>query len=191
MVDIQVEMPGDGFAIEHLLDVSFGSDRALRPSYRLRQGVASDVALGLTARDGKQLVGTLRFWPVSVAGRTSALLLGPLAVDPAYRRQGIARNLVKHGLGRARARGHGVVFAVGDHWMFGGFGFTPASPLGLAMAGTLDDAGFLVLALRDGALKGIEGVLCPAQTASPAATAVSGLAADPIPYSGLARGTGR
>jgi predicted N-acetyltransferase YhbS len=167
MIDIQVEMPGDGSAIEQLLDLSFGPDREHLPSYRLRQGIAADGALGLTASDGNRLVGTLRFWPVLVAGRTPALLLGPLAVDPGYRRQGIARNLVKHGLGRARARGHGMVFAVGDQWMFGRFGFTPATPLGLAMTGQADDSRFLVLALKGGALAGMEGVLCPVQASPP------------------------
>jgi len=167
MVDIQVEMPGDGLAIEQLLDLSFGPGREHRPSYRLRERVAPDVALGLTARDGKRLVGTIRSWPVLVAGQVPALLLGPLAIDPEYRRQGIARNLVKNGLGRARARGHGLVFAVGDQWMFGRFGFIPATPLGLAMPGKIDDSRFLVLTLRGGALDGVEGVLCPAQAASP------------------------
>jgi predicted N-acetyltransferase YhbS len=166
MVDIQVEMPGDGPAIEQLLDLSFGPGREHRPSYRLRESIAPDAALGLTARDGSQLVGTLRFWPVLVAGRVPALLLGPLAIDPGHRRQGIARNLVKHGLGRARARGHDLVFAVGDHWMFGRFGFTSATLLGLAMPGKVDDSRFLVLTLRGGALDGVEGVLCPVQAAS-------------------------
>ena len=161
MVDIQVEMPGDGLAIEQLLDLSFGPDREHRPSYRLRHGVAADAALGLTAHDRNRLVGTLRLWPVLVAGRTPALLLGPLAVDPGHRRKDIARNLVKYGLGRARARGHGVVFAIGDLWMFGRFDFTPATPLGLSMAGQADDSRFLVLALKGGASDRIEGSLCP------------------------------
>ncbi len=166
MVDIQVEMPGDGPAIEQLLDLSFGPGREHRPSYRLREGVAPGAALGLTARDGSQLVGTIRFWPALIAGRVPALLLGPLATDPGYRRQGIARNLVKNGIGRARARGHSLAFAVGDQWMFGRFGFIPATPLGLAMPGKIDDSRFLVLALRSDAIDGVEGVLYPAQAVS-------------------------
>ena len=166
MVDIQIEMPSDGRAIEQLLDRSFGLGREHRASCRLREGVAPVAALGLTARDGSQFVGTLQFWPVLVAGRVPALLLGPLATAPEYRRQGIARNLVKNGLGRARARGHGLVFVVGDQWMFGRFGFSPAVASGLAMPGKVDDSHFLALALRNGALDGVGGVLCPAQVSS-------------------------
>lgn len=173
MVDIAPQRPGDGPAIEHLLDLAFGPGRALRPSYRLRQGAAPVTALGFTARDGGRLVGTLRFWPVAidlgdanggaVGGSIPALLLGPLAVDPRYRRQGIASRLVAAGLDRAGGLGHGIVAAVGDAWMFGRFGFTPAAAMGLAMPGPVDEACFLALALDDGALDGVAGMLCPAR----------------------------
>ena len=79
MVDIATQKPGDGPAIEHLLDLAFGPDRALRPSYRLRDGVAPVAALGFTARAGGRLVGTLRFWPVVVGGA----VCGAVGVDSA------------------------------------------------------------------------------------------------------------
>ncbi len=87
MVDIQVEMPGDGPAIEQLLDLSFGPGREHRPSYRLREGVAPDAALGLTARDGSQLVGTIRFWPALIAGRVPVLLLDEITAHLDARRR--------------------------------------------------------------------------------------------------------
>ncbi len=177
MVDIATQRPGDGPAIEHLLDLAFGPHRALRPAYRLRRGAAPVAALGFTARDGNRLVGTLRFWPVAVAvdvdvnvdvgGAVPALLLGPLAVDPGYRRRGIASRLVAAGLGRAGGLGHRIVAAVGDEWLFGQFGFVPAASMGLAMPGPVDEARFLALALDDGAFDGVTGVLCPAPKLCP------------------------
>ena len=172
MVDIATQRPGDGPAIEQLLDLAFGPDRALRVSYRLRHGTAPVAALGFTAHDGDRLVGTLRFWPIAIAsavgsangGAVPALLLGPLAVDAGYRRRGIASRLVADGLDRARGLGHRIVATVGDGWLFGRFGFTPAASVGLAIPGPLDEARFLVLALADGALDGVTGVLCPAPT---------------------------
>ena len=182
MVDIATQRPGDGPAIEYLLDLAFGPGRVLRPSYRLRRGVAPVAALGFTAHDGDRLVGTLRFWPVdivgSVGGAVPTLLLGPLAVDPACRCQRIASRLVATGLVRAGSLGYGIVATVGDDWFFGQFGFVAAAPMRLSMPGPADEERFLVLALDDGALDGIAGVLCPPPGSSTRRFA-------------LARGTGR
>ncbi len=104
---------------------------------------------------------------IDVGGAVPALLLGPLAVDPGYRRQGIASRLVAAGLGRAGVLGHRIVAAVGDEWLFGQFGFVPATSMGLSMPGSVDEARFLALALDDGALDGVAGVLCPAPKLCP------------------------
>ena len=94
MVDIAAQDPADPAdhaAIEDLLDRAFGGDRLARPSYRLRRRADPVAGLGFVAWDGGRLVGTLRFWPVVIGGAAQALLLGPLAVDAAYRHRAIAR----------------------------------------------------------------------------------------------------
>ena len=133
MVEVAAQQPGDGTAIEHLLDRAFGADRYARPSYRLRAHAPPLGALGLVAGDGDRMVATLRFWPVSIDETVPALLLGPLAVDAAFRRRGIATALVVRGLGEARKRGHRIVAAVGDAWFFTGLCFVPAATVGLCM----------------------------------------------------------
>ena len=124
-----------------------------RPSYRLREGVAPFADLGFVARDGDRLVGTIRFWPIG--GAATALLLGPLAVDEAYRHRAIASSLINRGLEGA---GPHTIIAVGDLGLFGRFGFTAAASLGLVMPGLADGGRLLVR----GALDGVSGCLRPA-----------------------------
>src|SRR4051812_50141854 len=96
MIEISFEGPEHGPEIEHLLDLSFGPDRGRKVSYRYRRSVAPVADLCLVAAEGGRLVGAIRHWPVRLRGR-SALLLGPLAIDPARRGQGIGGG---GGLGR-------------------------------------------------------------------------------------------
>ncbi|MEE8202751.1 MAG: N-acetyltransferase [Alphaproteobacteria bacterium] len=172
MLEIVCQRPSDGPAIERLLDLSFGPDRHLRPSYRLRDGIAPIAALGLVARDGRRVVGTLRFWPVTVGGAVPALLLGPLAVHPDDRRRGIARALIERGLADARRLGHRIVVAVGDERVFRSHGFAPAHTAGIAMPGAVDSARILVTALAPAALAGVSGVL--ARAAAPSLAGAAG-----------------
>ena len=135
---IVAERAGDAAAIEALLDRAFGADRRLRRSYSFRDGIESEPSLRLVALDpAGALVGTLRFWPVLVASpsspRRAALLLGPLAVEPALKGRGVGRALVHDGLAAARSAGHALVLLVGDPSYYGQFGFVPAAPLGFAM----------------------------------------------------------
>ena len=148
MVEIAAQTPADDPAIEDLLDAAFGPDRMARPSYRLREGVVPLADLGFVARDGDRLVGTIRFWPIAIGGAATALLLGPLAVDHAYRRRAIASSLIDRGLEGAGPR---TIIAVGDLYLFGGFGFTAAIPLGLVMPGLADANRLLVRGASDGA----------------------------------------
>ena len=163
---LEDERPADAADIETLLDIAFGADRRTKRSYAYRRGVDSVVALRRVARDpAGRLVGTLRFWPVDVdrgdgAASFPALLLGPLAVEPALKGQGVGRALMADGLARAAGLGHGLVLLVGDLAYYGQFGFAPAASLGFAMPGEAPHR-LLCLALRSGAATG-PGVLVPA-----------------------------
>lgn len=151
------ERPDDGPAIETLLDRAFGAGRHGKRSYSYRQGCPSLPELRLTARDRDgALVGTIRYWPIVVRKgrrRTPALLLGPLAVEPALKGKGIGRALVRDSLGKAEADGHRLVLLVGDGAYYRQFGFEPAAPHGFVMP--LESAGRLqVRALGEGVLTG-------------------------------------
>jgi len=75
-----------------------------------RQGLAEGgvpIGAALYHNDGR-LLGSVRLWNVS-AGGVSALLLGPLAVDPAAQGLGVGSALMRRALNRAAALGHAAV----------------------------------------------------------------------------------
>ena len=89
---IRDERPRDVAAREALLDRSFGPDRFVKTSERLREGRLPAEGLSFVAVDGDRILGTLRFWSIE-AGRRPSLMLGPLAVDADHRSAGIGRAL--------------------------------------------------------------------------------------------------
>ncbi|MEM8789001.1 MAG: N-acetyltransferase [Pseudomonadota bacterium] len=125
MTLIDAETPADIFEIEDLLDTAFGPGRGALSSYRLRDGVDPVAAAGCVARDpGGALVGTIRFWPVSVAAEP-VLLLGPIAVHPTRQGEGLGAALMAEGLARAAGADWARVLLVGDRGYYRRFGFVP------------------------------------------------------------------
>jgi predicted N-acetyltransferase YhbS len=81
------ETPDDALAIERLHERTFGPGRYARTAFRIREGAAHRLDLSFTARIGTLLVGSVRLTPVRI-GETPALLLGPLTIEPPFRRRG-------------------------------------------------------------------------------------------------------
>ncbi|WP_131869044.1 MULTISPECIES: N-acetyltransferase [unclassified Bradyrhizobium] len=163
---IRAERAGDVAMREALLDACFGENRHGRTCQRLRDGRAPASGLALTAvREGK-LVGTVRLWHVSAGGRP-ALVLGPLAVDPACRELGIGAALMHQALAAARARGHGAVILLGDAPYYARFGFSGEKTAELALPGPFERDRLLAIEFDDGALDGAAGMIVPTGAALP------------------------
>lgn len=156
---IRSERPQDGPQIESLLDRASGADRHARPSYRLREGIPPLHPLCFIAEAEGRIVGAIRHWPVRIGATRPAVLLGPIAVDPAFERQGIGARLVQIGLAAARAAGHEAVVAVGTPAYLGRFGFTAAGGYGITLPGLADPRRLLALPLAPGALDGAGGAV--------------------------------
>ena len=161
MPSIRIEGPQDGPEIEALLDRAFGADRLARPSYRLRDGVPPARRLCLVAEAEGRILGTIRHWPVRIGKSGEALLLGPIAVDPAHERRGIGGLLVRTALERVAAEGHTALVAVGTPAFLGRFGFTNAARYEITLPGLDDPRRLLALELAPGALDGAEGAVAP------------------------------
>ncbi len=180
---IRLETPHDAAAVESILDRSFAPGRERKTAYRLRDGVAPIASLAFvnTLADGV-VAATLRFWPVEIGwDRVPALLLGPLAVDPALQGLGYGKSLMRHGLAAAAAQGHGIVVLVGDPGYYVPFGFTRELTHALALPGPVELHRFLARELVAGALDRVHGMIqrveVPARFAMPAAAS---LAAGPV-----------
>ena len=159
-IAIEETSPQDHDAIEHLLDLSFGSDRHSKTSYRLREGNHPVPGLSLVTHDpGVGVSGTISFWPLAVgAAQAPALLLGPLAVHPDRQKLGIGLELMRQGLARARAQGHGLVLLVGDEPYYSKVGFRKLPQGLISLPGPVNPDRFLYLELKPGALAGVSGL---------------------------------
>lgn len=168
---IRAERACDVAAREALLDACFGENRHQRTCQRLRDGRGPAAGLALAAmREGK-LVGTVRLWHVS-AGSRPALVLGPLAVDPACRELGIGAALMRQALAAARARGHAAVILLGDAPYYARFGFSAEKTGELSLPGAFERERLLGLEFTEGALDGAWGMIVPTGKALPKARAV-------------------
>ena len=155
---IRAERSTDVRARETLLDLCFGTDRNQRTCQRLRDGRLPAAGLAFCAIIAGRLVGTLRLWHVN-AGSRRALILGPLAVDPAFAGIGIGSALMNHALAVARARGHAAVILLGDAPYYARFGFSAATTAALALPGPFAPSRLLGLELTPGALDGASGMV--------------------------------
>lgn len=161
MYQIAPAAAADAAAIDQLLDDCFGPARHLRTAYRLRDGVQPLGPLSLVAHDADGLAGSVQLWPLrllNATGTTALTLLGPLAVSPTRRFQGIGKALLTEALARADALATPPIVLIGDEPYYGQFGFVAAPTRGWAVPGPVDRARLLV---RGGAGLPVTGRLAP------------------------------
>lgn len=161
---IEAERTSDVFAREFLLNCAMGLGRKRKSSEKLRRGRLPAEGLSFVARDEEgTVIGTVRLWHVRCGeGGPAALLLGPLAVDPALKGAGLGSALMHHALAEAKARGHKAVLLVGDAPYYARFGFSAQKTGNLAMPGPYERERFLAVEFEEGALDGARGTLLAA-----------------------------
>lgn len=147
-------------AISALNAEAFGPGRFVRTAYRLREGmplVSPYCKVCVTAQG--ELIAAVRLSPIRIGDRGDALLLGPLAVAPAYAGKGYGRDLVVQSLAAARAAGIRLVLLVGDEPYYGKLGFKRV-PMGrIVLPGPVDPARILAAELVEGALDEARGLV--------------------------------
>ena len=158
---IRREDISDREAIERLHERAFGPGRFARTAFRLREGAGSRPDLCFTAHVGTYLVGSVRLSPIRV-GTTSGLVLGPIAVEPAFMKQGIGLALIEAALEAARQAQDRLVILVGDEPYYARAGFTKVPAGRLVMPGPVDPNRLLWLALAAGAVDDLSGAVIPA-----------------------------
>jgi predicted N-acetyltransferase YhbS len=169
MIRIEAEAPVEAGARENLLDLAFGRRRSAKTSQRLRNDRLPADGLAYSAKNASgRVVGTIRLWHISAGAKRPALLLGPLAVHPSFRRKGIGSALVREALAKAKALGHAAVLLVGDEPFYRRFGFCRALTEQLRLPGPFDRDRFLGLELAPGALTDARGVVTATGATVPA-----------------------
>ncbi len=146
-----LELPSHAAAIEEINAEAFGPGRYTRAAYRIREAGPHDPSLSFVAIRLGDVIASVRMTPV-VAGVGRAHLLGPLAVRPAFKNQGIGRHLVALALDAARDAGSPAVILVGDAPYYGPLGFQRLAWGQIELPGPVDPARLLVAPLlADGA----------------------------------------
>ncbi|MGA0596771.1 GNAT family N-acetyltransferase [Enterovirga sp. CN4-39] len=184
MFEIRIETSKDVVARERLLDRCFGDERFAKTCERLREGRLPAVDLALVVEREGEIVATVRLWNVTAGPGRPALLLGPIAVDPALQGLGIGAKLMRHALARAEELGHDAVILVGDAPYYERFGFSAEAVAGLWLPGPVERERFLGLELVPGALAGARGLVQPTGDAAPLpdlASLIRSLANDDLP----------
>jgi predicted N-acetyltransferase YhbS len=154
------EKPNDADAIERLHERTFGPGRYVLSAYRLREHVDHLLDLSFTARIGTLLVGSVRQLPICI-GDTPALMLGPLTVEPPFRKRGVGRALLDRALADSKKAGHRLVILVGDEPYYSRVGFKVVPKGTATMPGPVDYSRLLVAELVDGAFDGVSGAIRP------------------------------
>ncbi len=108
------------------------------------------------AADGDTVIASVRMTRIS-AGEGRALLLGPLAVRPAYKNLGIGRKLVAMALKAANEAGWPAVVLVGDAPYYEPLGFRKVPRGRLSMPRPVDYDRLLVHEIVPGAMETLSG----------------------------------
>jgi predicted N-acetyltransferase YhbS len=129
-------------AIERLLDCAFGADRQRRTAYRLREDVASEPSASCVAFDEHgALIGSLQSWPLALTQKDGTItplwLVGPIAVEPARRGEGIARAMLRRALAAIDDTAIPAVL-IGDLDYYGPFGFAADATGGWSLPGPVE-----------------------------------------------------
>jgi len=157
---IRPETPEYVNSIRYVNEQAFGQKEEAKLVEKLRNRAA--LTISLIAVQNSDVVGHIAFSPVVIESESSsfeAIALAPMAVLPAYQRQGIGRQLVSAGLEECRNLGHEIVVVLGHPDYYPRFGFVPAKPKGISCEFEVPDEAFMVLELREGALAGRGGIV--------------------------------
>lgn len=150
------EEPVHDAAIEDINKEAFGPGRFTRAAYRIREGGPHDRSLSFVALNGVHVVASVRQTPILI-GSTPAMLLGPLAVRPAWKKQGIGAALMRTSMEAARIAGHQLVILVGDEPYYAPFGFRTISGHQIVMPAPVEPSRFLACELVPRALHDVQG----------------------------------
>jgi len=159
------ENPAHDPEIEHINEEAFGPGRFARAAYKIREGGPHDRALSFVAVIDGKVVASVRMTRIA-AGEGRGLLLGPLAVRPAFKNLGIGRRLVAMALEAAKEASEALVLLVGDEPYYGPLGFKRIPRGQVAMPRPVDLDRILAVEIESGALARLSGEMRHADNAS-------------------------
>ncbi|WP_176085445.1 N-acetyltransferase [Martelella sp. HB161492] len=131
------ELVSHDIEIEEINDEAFGPGRFTRTASRIREQGPHDMELSFVCLCQDKVIASVRMTPVW-AGKVAGHMLGPLAVRPSFKNQGIGRRLVAIATEAAAKAGSEAVILIGDAPYYGPLGFKPIIPPTLLLPGPVD-----------------------------------------------------
>lgn len=130
--------------IELINAEAFGPGRHTRAAARIREQGPHDRSLSFVCTDDGETIASVRMTPV-MAGEVKGHLLGPLAVRPSHKNQGIGRELVRIAIDAAKRKGSEAIILVGDPPYYMPLGFEKVAYNALEFPGPVDPGRVLVV----------------------------------------------
>ena len=153
---LKPERAADSRRVDAIIEHAFGPGRLVKTAERLREHNRPLLDLSQVAWAGDEAVGCCRMWPIHV-GDTAAVLLGPFAVEDAWRSRGLGAQLIEAACAAAERAGHGIIILVGDEPYFRKLGFEQVPAGAAVLPGPVNARRLLWRALKPGALDGVQG----------------------------------
>lgn len=156
----RLETPADAMAVDAIADEAFGPGRFARAAERVREFAPLDSALCFVASLGDDIVGSVRLTPIAVGARPS-LMLGPLAVRPAFMGRGIGKVLMQTAASAARERGETSIILVGDPPYYKPLAYEPLPRGSVLFPRPVDPRRILALDLKGEGFGNLHGLVRP------------------------------
>lgn len=160
---LRSEQEGDAGAIYRINAEAFNRPQEAILVGKLRESSSFIKELSVVALHDLQPVGHLLFTPIHIVDpggvKYVSLALAPMAVLPAYQRQGIGSRLITFALEKARALGFGSVIVLGHKNFYTKFGFSPAYNWGIKAPFKVPADAFMAMELKEGGLSKISGTV--------------------------------
>ena len=161
-LSIRPEQPSDIAGIHELNKTAFGQDNEANLVDLLRESEHFVPELSLVAIADAGIIGYILFSKVTIANgdnRHQTLALAPIAIHPAFQKQGIGSKLITQGLQLARELGFTSVIVLGHEQYYPRFGFLPASRWGIRPPIDVPSNVFMAIELVPGSLANISGIV--------------------------------
>ena len=159
MLIIHPEKPADIPSLRIVNQLAFEQPQEVGLVDALR--ATNSILLSLVAVLDEQIVGQALYTPVSIGLPPNPLIgagLGPVAVLPAFQRQGIGSQLVTTGNQMLQEAGYPFVVVLGHPTYYPRFGFQPASHFDIHCEWDVPDEAFMFKLLAPLKMTGISGL---------------------------------
>ncbi len=161
-IELRQERPEDLAQVHDVVAAAFAQEDEAVLVDRLRGCDEFVPELSLVALDGDTIVGHVLFTRAHVVrgeSRHEVLALAPVSVAPSHQRTGVGSALIDEGHRIAGGLGFRASIVLGHPEYYPRFGYSAAKEFDIGCPFPAPDEAFMALALVEGGLEGVHGIL--------------------------------